>query len=65
MVPQFGLERTTMNEDPLTGKERRAALRAFFIERRSLLKPHDVGLPSYGVRRCRGSAVRKLPSLLA
>jgi hypothetical protein len=54
-----------MNEDPLTGKERRAALRAFLIERRSLLKPHDVGLPSYGVRRCRGSAVRKLPSLLA
>jgi hypothetical protein len=34
--------------------ERAAALRAFLIDRRSRLKPADVGLPNYGTRRCRG-----------
>jgi transcriptional regulator with XRE-family HTH domain len=29
-------------------------LRSFLMERRGRLKPNDVGLPSYGARRCRG-----------
>jgi transcriptional regulator with XRE-family HTH domain len=32
----------------------RNALRAFLKDRRGRLKPSDVGLPSYGARRCRG-----------
>jgi transcriptional regulator with XRE-family HTH domain len=35
-------------------KTRAAALRAFLLERRARLKPQDVGLPSYGIRRCPG-----------
>jgi transcriptional regulator with XRE-family HTH domain len=31
-----------------------SALRAFLMERRSRLKPSDVGLASYGTRRCQG-----------
>lgn len=34
--------------------ENRNALRTFLKERRARLKPSDVGLPSYGARRCRG-----------
>jgi len=35
-------------------EEDRNALRDFLKERRARLKPSDVGLPSYGTRRCQG-----------
>ncbi len=34
--------------------DNRIALRTFLKDRRGRLKPSDVGLPSYGVRRCQG-----------
>jgi len=34
--------------------DHRDSLRTFLKERRARLKPSDVGLPSYGPRRCKG-----------
>jgi transcriptional regulator with XRE-family HTH domain len=38
----------------MTEHERVTALRIFLMERRARLKPSDVGLPTYGARRCPG-----------
>jgi hypothetical protein len=43
-----------MTVTDLEERERATALRAFLIDRRNRLKPADVGLPTYGTRRCRG-----------
>jgi hypothetical protein len=38
----------------LENEKRVAQLRTFLIDRRGRLTPRDVGLPGYGLRRCRG-----------
>jgi transcriptional regulator with XRE-family HTH domain len=42
----------------------RNALRTFLKERRARLKPSDVGLPSYGTRRCPGLRREEVAALV-
>jgi len=39
-------------------------LRSFLMERRGRLQPSDVGLPSYGSRRCRGLRREEVAELI-